>query len=78
MSDNWNGLQSNKVNGKLTNRLERKLNHLKNVILNPDKYNTNIATKDELESLTQQLEELGDKLVDVIKRIDKLEDKKEL
>jgi len=78
MSDNWKGLQSNKVDGKLTNGFERKLNHLKNVILNPDKYNTNIATKDELESLTQQLEELGDKLANVIKRIDKLEDKKEL
>jgi len=75
VSDNWDKLQSDKISSKLSDKLERKYNHLKNVILNPDKYNTNIATKDELEDLTQQIEELRIFLDDVIERINKIENK---
>jgi len=73
MSDNWNKLQSKKVNSELTNRLERKYNHLKKVVCNPDKYNVNIATKDDIESIAQQIEELSDLVNNVIERINKLE-----
>jgi hypothetical protein len=51
--DNWNKLQSKKITKE--SRLERKVNLLNNVILNPHKYNTKIVT---LEMMDKRIEEL--------------------
>ena len=57
--DNWSKLQAKTIDVKKTDELSRKFNHLKKVISNPDKYNTNLATKDAILSLEQQIEELN-------------------
>jgi len=59
MNDNWSKLQSKTIDVSKTNKLDRKYNHLKKVISDPDKYNTKIATKDDILSLQQQVDELN-------------------
>ena len=72
MEDNWKKLQSEKIDTKLQNTFERKLNHLKSVITDPDKYNSNIASKDSLLSLEQQIEELQKVIEKLNHRVDGL------
>ena len=62
MNDNWSKLQSKTIDVKKTDQLSRKFNHLKKVISNPDQYNTNLASKDSLLSLEQQIEELQEQV----------------
>ena len=59
---NWSKLQSKTIDVKKTDELSRKFNHLKKVISNPDQYNTNLASKDSLLSLEQQIEELQEQV----------------
>jgi len=62
MNDNWSKLQSKKIDVKKTDELSRKFNHLKKVISDPDKYNTNLASKNSIISLEQQIEELQEQV----------------
>ena len=62
MQDNWSKLQAKKIDVKKTDELSRKFNHLKKVISDPDKYNTNLASKDSILSLEQQIEELQEQI----------------
>ncbi len=59
---NWSKLQSKTIDVKKTDELSRKFNHLKKVISDPDKYNTNLASKDSILSLEQQIEELQEQV----------------
>ena len=72
MEDNWKKVQSKKVDTKLQDKLERKLTHLKHVITDPDKYNSNIASKDKVESLEQQIDESNLQIKELQKVIEKL------
>jgi hypothetical protein len=62
MKDNWSKLQAKTIDVKKTDELSRKFNHLKKVISDPDKYNTNLASKDSILSLEQQIEELQEQV----------------
>lgn len=57
LNDNWNKLQSKSITS-----LERKVNLLNNVILNPHKYNTKIVT---LEMMDKRIEELKSSIEDI-------------
>ena len=72
MEDNWKKLQAEKIDTKLQNTLERKLNHLKSVITDPDKYNSNLASKDKVESLEQQIDESNHQIKELQEVIEKL------
>ena len=72
MEDNWKKVQSKKVDTKLQDKLERKLNHLKHVITDPDKYNSNLASKDKVESLEQQIDELREQVDYLSHELDKV------
>jgi vacuolar-type H+-ATPase subunit D/Vma8 len=72
MGDNWKKVQAKKVDAKLEDTLARKLNHLKSVISDPDKYNSNLASKDRVESLEQQIEELQEVIKKLSRRVDGL------
>jgi vacuolar-type H+-ATPase subunit I/STV1 len=72
MEDNWKKVQAKKIDTKLQNTFERKLKHLKSVITDPDKYNSNIASKDSLLSLEQQIEELQKVIEKLNHRVDGL------
>ena len=54
MSDNWNKLESNPA--------EKKIKHLKKVISDPDGYNTNLASKERVESLEEKMSLLHNKI----------------
>ena len=49
--------------------IKSKLNHLRKVIEDPDGYNTNLASKDKVISLEQQVEELYDKVETLSSRL---------
>ena len=70
-NDNWKKLQSKKIS-KVDSSVEKKLNHLKRVISDPDGYNTNLASKDRIKSLEQQIEEKSEEINDLYSKIDKL------
>ena len=70
-NDNWKKLQSKKIS-KVDSSVEKKLNHLKRVISDPDGYNTNLASKDRIKSLEQQIEEKSEEINDLYTKIDKL------
>tara|TARA_R110000851_G_scaffold1603_7_gene6249 strand:+ start:1131 stop:1379 length:249 start_codon:yes stop_codon:yes gene_type:complete len=72
MEDNWKKLQAKKKDTKLEDKLARKLTHLKHVISDPDKYNSNLASKDSLLSLEQQIEELQKVIEKLSRRVDGL------
>jgi hypothetical protein len=72
MEDNWKKVQAKKIDTKLQNTLERKLNHLKSVIADPDKYNSNLASKDKVESLEQQIDESNHQIKELQEVIEKL------
>ena len=62
MKDNWSKLQSKTIDVKKTDPLSRKFNHIKKVISDPDKYNSNLASKNSILSLEQQIEELQEQV----------------
>jgi hypothetical protein len=51
------------------NDINSKLKHLKNVMGDPDAYNSNLASKDRVISLEQQVEELYDKVEKLSSRL---------
>ena len=55
MSDNWNKLQSD-------DPADKKIKHLKRVINDPDGYNTNLASKERVESLEERMTQLHNKI----------------
>ena len=69
-NDNWKKLQSKKISK--VDPVEKKLNHLQRVISDPDCYNTNLASKDRIKSLEQQIEEKSEEINDLYTKIDKL------
>ena len=56
MSDNWNKLQSN------DNSNDKEIRILKRVINDPDGYNTNLASKERVESLEEKMSQLHNKI----------------
>jgi chromosome segregation ATPase len=72
MEDNWKKLQSEKIDTKLQNTFERKLKHLKSVITDPVKYNINLASKDSVESLEQQIDESNHQIKELQDTVEKL------
>ena len=73
MEDNWKKVQAKKIDTKLQNTFERKLKHLKSVITNPDKYyNINLASKDSVESLEQQIDESAHQIKELQDTVEKL------
>ena len=55
MSDNWKKLQSD-------DPADKKIKHLKKVINDPDGYNTNLASKERVESLEEKMTQLHNKI----------------
>ena len=56
MSDNWNKLQSD------DNSNDKEIRILKRVINDPDGYNTNLASKERVESLEERMTQLHNKI----------------
>ena len=66
MGDNWDKLQSEKLN---IDDLYKKYRQLKKVISNPDQYNANLASRDSIESLQLQIKELQIQIIELNKLI---------
>ena len=56
MSDNWNKLQSDDTSN------DKEIRILKRVINDPDGYNTNLASKERVESLEERMSQLHNKI----------------
>ena len=56
MSDNWNKLQSDDTSN------DKEIRILKRVINDPDGYNTNLASKERVESLEERMTQLHNKI----------------
>ena len=69
-SDNWSKLQNYKVDNK--DNLSRRINQLKNVIQEPDKYNINLTSRDNMLMLSGSVEELNKQVNALNSRIDGL------
>lgn len=57
--DHWSKLQGQKIKKK---PLEKRLSDLKKVILDPDKYNTNLCSRERMDELEKRLERIEEKL----------------
>ena len=53
-----NRRQSSDINGKESNRLNKRINDIAKVISDPDVWNANIASRDRLDGIEQRLEEI--------------------
>ena len=71
MKDNWKQLQ-NKTNDS---QVERKVNQLTKVIRDPDGYNTNLASKERIESLEEKMRELHNKIDSIYTILEVLSDR---
>ena len=69
-SDNWSKLQNYKVDNK--DNLNRRINQLKKVIKEPDKYNINLTSRDNMLMLSGSVEELNKQVNALNSRIDGL------
>ena len=69
-SDNWSKLQKYKVDNK--DNLNRRINQLKKVIQEPDKYNINLTSRDNMLILSGSVEELNKQVNALNSRIDGL------
>ena len=69
-SDNWSKLQNYKVDNK--DNLSRRINQLKKVIQEPDKYNINLTSRDNMLMLSGSVEELNKQVNALNSRIDGL------
>ena len=69
-SDNWSKLQKYKVDNK--DNLNRRINQLKKVIQEPDKYNINLTSRDNMLMLSGSVEELNKQVNALNSRIDGL------
>ena len=57
--DHWSKLQGREIKKK---PLEKRLSDLKKVILDPDKYNTNLCSRERMDTLEKRLERIEEKL----------------
>ena len=57
--DHWSKLQGYEIKKK---PLEKRLSDLKKVILDPDKYNTNLCSRERMDTLEKRLERIEEKL----------------
>ena len=69
-SDNWSKLQNYQVDNK--DNLNRRINQLKKVIQEPDKYNINLTSRDNMLMLSGSVEELNKQVNALNSRIDGL------
>ena len=53
-----NRRQSSDVNGKESNRLNKRINDIAKVIADPDVWNVNISSRDRMDELEEQVKEL--------------------
>ena len=53
-----NRRQSSDVNGKESNRLNKRINDIAKVIADPDVWNVNISSRDRMDKMEQRVEEL--------------------
>ena len=67
MKDNWDKLQNNSA--------DKKINHLKKVINDPDGYNTNLASKERVKSLEEKMNELHNKIDSIYTILEVLSDR---
>ncbi len=80
MNDNWKKLQKEVINKdtRFMSSIDKKINHLKNVINDPDGYNTNLASKDRMDKVERSIEDLAvhsHKPINFTKRLDELHNK---
>ncbi len=61
--DNWSKLQGREIKKK---PLEKRLSDLKKVILDPDKYNTNLCSR-------ERMDKMNNKVIELEKRLERLE-----
>ena len=78
-----NRRQNNDVNGKDSNKLNKRINDIQKVITDPDVWNVNIASRDRMDELEQRVEELSSRVQGIgylVKRLvmNKLIDKDQL
>ena len=57
-----NRRQNNDVNGKDSNKLNKRINDIQKVITNPDVWNVNIASRDRMDEIEQRVEELSSRV----------------
>jgi len=67
MKDNWDKLQNNST--------DKRIDHLKKVINDPDGYNTNLASKKRVESLEEKMNELHNKIDSIYSLLETLSDR---
>jgi len=65
--DHWSKLQGYEIKKK---PLEKRLSDLKKVILDPDKYNTNLCSR-------ERMDEMNNKVIELEKRLERIEEKLE-
>lgn len=65
--DHWSKLQGREIKKK---PLEKRLSDLKKVILDPDKYNTNLCSR-------ERMDEMNNKVIEMEKRLERIEKKLE-
>ena len=70
MKDNWKKLQAKKIDS--SDPVEKKINHLKK---DPDRYNTNLASKERVESLEKKLTLLHNKIDSIYSLLETLSDR---
>ena len=63
--DHWSKLQGREIKKK---PLEKRLSDLKKVILDPDKYNTNLCSRERMDELEKRLERIEKKLERLLNR----------
>ena len=61
--DHWSKLQGYEIKKK---PLEKRLSDLKKVILDPDKYNTNLCSR-------ERMDEMNNKVIEMEKRLERIE-----
>ena len=78
-----NRRNGNGLNGKDSNKLNKRINDIQKVITDPDVWNVNIASRDRMDELEQRVEELSSRVQGIgylVKRLvmNKLIDKDQL
>ena len=78
-----NRRQNNDVNGKDSNKLNKRINDIQKVITDPDVWNVNISSRERMDELEQRVEELSSRVQGIgylVKRLvmNKLIDKDQL
>ena len=78
-----NRRQNNDVNGKDSNKLNKRINDIQKVITDPDVWNVNIASRERMDQMEQRVEELSSRVQGIgylVKRLvmNKLIDKDQL